>query len=74
MVHAFNSSNQEAEVDLCELEISLVYRLSFWTSRVVIQRNTVSRTKAKPRKETLIIVNLSKNGITSTTTDSLKLI
>ena len=34
MVHAFNSSTQEAEaVDFCEFEASLIYRVNFRTAR-----------------------------------------
>jgi hypothetical protein len=35
VVHAFNSSCLEAEADLCEFNLSLVYKMSSRTSRAV---------------------------------------
>ena len=36
---------RQTQVDLCEFEASLVYRVSFRTARIVIQRNPVSKKK-----------------------------
>ena len=50
VAHAFNLSTLEAEAgDLCELEASLVYRISFRTVWTVIQRNSVSENQRKKR-------------------------
>ena len=48
MVHGFNPRSQEA--DLCEFEISLVYRESSRTARIVTQKNPVQE-KKKSKKE-----------------------
>ena len=39
---------RQRQVDLCELEASLVYRVSSWTARA-IQRNPVSKNKNKQK-------------------------
>jgi hypothetical protein len=41
VVHAFNSSTQEVEADLCEFEVSLVYRASSRIARAT-DRETLS--------------------------------
>ena len=47
MAHAFNQ--EAAQVDLCEFEASLVYRVSSRTVRAM-QRNPVSKKKTKQNK------------------------
>ena len=50
VVHALNTSTQEAEVgsqeDLCEIEASLVYRVSSRTAKTT-ERNPVSKKQTK---------------------------
>ena len=41
---------REGQVDLCEFELSLVYRVSSKTART-IQRNPVSKNQKKKKKE-----------------------
>ena len=44
MVHTFSALGRQRQVDLCEFEVSLVYRVSFKTARAT-KRNLVSKTK-----------------------------
>ena len=62
MVYVFNPSTREQrQVDLCECEASLVYRVSSGT--VCYKRNTVSKNKGTNKKEIkyvpMEIVNLA---------------
>ena len=41
---------RQKQEDLCEFKISLVYKVSSRTARVVTQRNPVSKKKEKKRK------------------------
>ena len=47
MVHTFNPGTWEAQTDLCELKISLVYKASSRTVRTVTQRNPVLKIPKK---------------------------
>jgi hypothetical protein len=52
VAHAFDPSTQEAESDdVCDFEISLVYRVSSRTAGPVTQRNPVSKNN-KTNKQT----------------------
>ena len=42
---------RQRQVDLCELEASLVYKVSSRTARAVTQRNPVSKEKKKRKKK-----------------------
>jgi hypothetical protein len=50
VAHTFSSTIQEKQVDLCEFEDSLVYRVSSRTARAT-QRNPVSKKKSKNKKQ-----------------------
>ena len=41
----------QRQADLCEFEVSLVYKASFRTAKTVTQRNPVSKNKKKEKKK-----------------------
>lgn len=48
VTQAFNSITQEKEAaDLCKFKATLVYKVSSWTVRIVVQKNPISKTKQK---------------------------
>lgn len=51
VVHTFNPNMKAGrQTDLCEFEVSLVYRFSSGTSRAVTPRNTIPNNKHKKAK------------------------
>ena len=62
MVHAFNPTlRRQKQVDLCEFDSILVYKVSSRTVSAVTQRNPVSKNKQTNKQKILMVLTGLRN-------------